>query len=40
MENVALAQPRVKDLIKGKELARVICVPDKLVNLVVRESEM
>ncbi|HHY29203.1 MAG TPA: class I tRNA ligase family protein, partial [Syntrophaceticus sp.] len=39
MENVALAQPRVKDLIKGKELARVICVPDKLVNLVVRESK-
>lgn len=39
MEKVALAQSRVKDLIKGKELARVICVPDKLVNLVVRESK-
>ena len=39
MEKVALAQPRVKELIEGKELMRVICVPDKLVNLVVRESK-
>jgi len=38
MEDVVLARSRVKELIKGKEVARVICVPDKLVNLVVRQS--
>jgi leucyl-tRNA synthetase len=38
MEDVALARSRVKELIKGKEVARVISVPGKLVNLVVRQS--
>ena len=36
LEELVLAQPRVKELLKGKELAKVICVPNKLVNLVVR----
>ncbi len=39
MEGIVLAQPRVKELLSGKELVRVICVPGKLVNLVVRERE-
>ena len=36
MEQVVLAQQRVQDLLRGKELVRAICVPGKLVNLVVR----
>ena len=36
MEQAVLAQQRVQDLLRGKELVRAICVPGKLVNLVVR----
>jgi leucyl-tRNA synthetase len=36
MERSVLAQQRVQDLLLGKELVRAICVPGKLVNLVVR----
>ncbi|NPV29265.1 MAG: leucine--tRNA ligase [Firmicutes bacterium] len=38
MEEIVLAQPRVRALIQDKELLRVISVPGKLVNLVVREK--
>jgi leucyl-tRNA synthetase len=37
MEEVVLAKPRVKELLEGKLLVKVICVPGKLVNLVVRK---
>lgn len=36
MEEIVLSQPKVVNLIQGKELVKVICVPNKLVNLVVR----
>jgi leucyl-tRNA synthetase len=36
MEQAVLAQQRVQDLLRGKELVRAVCVPGKLVNLVVR----
>jgi len=39
MEGIVLAQPRVKDMLSDKDLVRVICVPGKLVNLVVREKK-
>mgnify|MGYP000927936205 CR=1 FL=1 len=39
MEKVVLSQQRVSQLIQGKELVKVISVPGKLVNLVVRESK-
>ena len=32
----ALANERVKELIEGKEIVKVICVPGKLVNIVVK----
>jgi leucyl-tRNA synthetase len=35
-EQAVLAQQRIKDLLRGKELVRAICVPGKLVNLVVK----
>jgi leucyl-tRNA synthetase len=35
MEQAVLAQQRVQELLRGKELVRAICVPGKLVNLVV-----
>ncbi len=35
MEQAVLAQRRVQELLQGKELVRAICVPGKLVNLVV-----
>jgi leucyl-tRNA synthetase len=33
---LALSQPRVKAFLKGKQLASVVYVPQKLVNLVVK----
>lgn len=36
MKTVALASPRVKELTDGKEVVKVIVVPKKLVNIVVR----
>ena len=36
MEQAVLAQQRVQDLLRGKELVRAVCVPGKLVNFVVR----
>ncbi|MDR1893314.1 MAG: leucine--tRNA ligase [Spirochaetales bacterium] len=36
LEGEALNNPRIQSLIEGKELLKVITVPDKLVNLVVR----
>jgi len=36
MEEAVLSQPKVANLIQGKELVKVICVPNKLVNLVVK----
>ena len=32
----ALAHPRIRELIAGKEIAKVITVPDRLVNIVVK----
>lgn len=36
MEKLALAQPKVKELTAGKTVIKVICVPKKLVNIVVK----
>lgn len=36
LEAIALAQERVKALIADKQIVKVICVPQKLVNIVVR----
>ena len=36
MEKLALAQPKVKELTAGKTVVKVICVPKKLVNIVVK----
>lgn len=36
MEKAALAQPRVQKLLAGKEVVKVIAVPKRLVNIVVR----
>ena len=36
LETAALAQPRVQALLDGKEIVKVICVPKKLVNIVVK----
>ena len=36
LEEAVLSQPKVANLIQGKELVKVICVPNKLVNLVVK----
>jgi leucyl-tRNA synthetase len=33
---VALEQPRIKELIEGKQVVKTIAVPDKLVNIVVK----
>ncbi len=35
MEKAALAQPRVQEYLKGKTVRRIVCVPDKIVNIVV-----
>jgi leucyl-tRNA synthetase len=36
LENLALEQEKVQALIAGKEIVKMICVPQKLVNLVVK----
>jgi len=36
LEAVAMQQPKVQNLIEGKQIVKVICVPDKLVNIVVK----
>lgn len=36
MQEAALARPKVRALLDGKTLVKVVAVPDKLVNLVVR----
>jgi leucyl-tRNA synthetase len=35
LEKLALDDPRVKELIADKEVRKVICVPKRLVNIVV-----
>jgi leucyl-tRNA synthetase len=36
LETLAVADEKMKPLLAGKTIAKIICVPDKLVNLVVR----
>ncbi|MBC8014259.1 MAG: leucine--tRNA ligase [Sporomusaceae bacterium] len=36
LEKIALAQDKVQALLEGKQVVKVICVPQKLVNIVVR----
>ena len=36
MEKLAMRLPRTKELTKGKTIVKVICVPKKLVNVVVK----
>jgi leucyl-tRNA synthetase len=36
LEALALEDDKIKSLLAGKTIAKIICVPDKLVNLVVR----
>ena len=36
LETIALEQPRVKELVEGKTIVKLICVPKKLVNIVVK----
>ncbi len=36
MEQVVLAKQRVQEMLQGKSLVRAVCVPGKLVNLVVK----
>lgn len=36
LEKLVLAQPRINQLLQGKNLVKVVCVPGKLVNLVVK----
>lgn len=36
IEEMALAQSKVKELVEGKQIVKVICVPQKLVNIVVK----
>jgi len=36
MKKVALAQPKIQEILSDKELVKVICVPERLVNLVVK----
>lgn len=36
MEDLAMEQPKVKELTAGKTIVKVICVPKKLVNIVVK----
>jgi len=35
MERIALADPKVQELIAGKTIRKVIAVPGKLLNLVI-----
>ncbi len=36
MQRAALEQPRVQELTEGKDVVKIICVPGKLVNIVVK----
>ncbi|MPN23427.1 hypothetical protein SDC9_170815 [bioreactor metagenome] len=36
MEEKALQQDKVKEMLEGKQIVKVICVPQKLVNIVVK----
>ena len=36
MEKIALEQPRIKELLTERKIVKIITVPDKLVNIVVR----
>ena len=36
MEKLAMEQPRVQELTAGKNIVKVICVPKKLVNIVIK----
>ena len=36
LERIALDDPRIKEWTEAKEIVRVIAVPDKLVNVVIR----
>jgi leucyl-tRNA synthetase len=36
LEAAALADPRVKQHVDGKQVVKMITVPDKLVNIVVK----
>jgi leucyl-tRNA synthetase len=36
LEKLALADPKVQELIAGKTIVKVIAVPSRLVNLVVK----
>ena len=36
LEKIALGQEKVKALIEGKQVVKIICVPQKLVNIVIR----
>jgi leucyl-tRNA synthetase len=36
VEKMALEQPRIKELIADKEIKKIIWVPNKLVNIVVK----
>ncbi len=36
MEEEAMASPRIRELTEGKEIVKVITVPGKLINIVVR----
>jgi len=38
LERLALADPKVQPFIEGKQVAKLIVIPDKLVNVVVREG--
>ena len=36
MEKIALAQPRIKELLTERKIVKIITVPDKLVNIVIK----
>jgi leucyl-tRNA synthetase len=36
LERMALADPKLQPFISGKQIVKVIVVPDKLVNVVVK----
>ncbi|MEM9657937.1 MAG: hypothetical protein AAF961_06200, partial [Planctomycetota bacterium] len=36
-QGAALADPRIADLISGKDIVKVVVVPGRMVNIVVRE---
>ncbi len=36
LERLALAEPKVRTFVDGKQVVKIIVVPDKLINIVVR----